>query len=171
MRAGKEAEFSDFIGAASPRLLALAWLLTRDRTRSEDLVQETLTRMYPVWWRIRTEHATAYARRVLMNLHHETWRKHGREVLHEQVPERPTHPQRQVEPGAHVDLVDALQQLPARERQAVVLRHYADLSERETAESMKCSIGTVKSSTSRGLSRLRTLLDVEAEEGDSHAHL
>ena len=62
-------------------------------------------------------------------------------------------------------LTAALAQLPVRERQCVVLRHHVDLSEREVADALNISTGTVKSSTSRGLARLRTLL---VPEGDRH---
>lgn len=61
-------------------------------------------------------------------------------------------------------LLDALATLPMRERQCVVLRHYADVSEAEAADLLGISLGTVKSSTSRGLLRLRALL----AEGDTH---
>ncbi len=62
-------------------------------------------------------------------------------------------------------LLTALATLPLRERQCVVLRHYADLGEAETADLLGVSVGTVKSSTSRGLIRLRTLL----AGGETHA--
>lgn len=168
MRADRQAEFTDFAQAASPRLLTLAWMLTSDGARAEDLVQEALTRVYVAWSRVRTETASAYARRVLVNLHTETWRRTRREVLAQEPPDRPA--TSHGEPGRHVDLVRALQQLPQRERQAVVLRHYADLSERDAAETMACSVGTVKSLTSRGLVKLRDQLDSETGTGGHHAH-
>jgi len=62
-----------------------------------------------------------------------------------------------------VDLVRALQALPEREREVVVLRHYADLSERAVADLLGVSVGTVKSSSSRGLRRLRALIDDKGE--------
>lgn len=167
----KHDDFDAFMRGVSPRLLALGWLLTSDRAAAEDLVQESLARTYAVWWRIRTEHASAYTRRVLVNLHRETWRKHGRERPHAEVPEAASNPERAVDESRHLDLVDALQRLAPREREAVVLRHYLDLSERESAEAMRCSVGNVKSRTSRGLARLRELLDVDAQEGERHAHL
>ena len=59
---------------------------------------------------------------------------------------------------ARADLVRALRHLPLRERQCVVLRYYADLSEEETANALGVSLGTIKSSASRGLATLRTLV-------------
>ena len=66
--------------------------------------------------------------------------------------------------GPAVDLVRALQLLPRRERECLVLRHYLDLSEKEAAATLGVSVGTVKSSTSRGLTALRTTL----VEEDNH---
>ena len=157
MRSAHEAEFVDFVEAASPRLLTSAWLLTGDPVTAEDLVQEALERVYVRWGKVRGTNPTAYARRVVTNLHTDRWRKQRREVLTGAPPERTTG---EVS-SASVDLVRVLQQLPTRERECVVLRHYLDLSEKETAEALGVSLGTVKSSTSRGLAGLRVLLTEE----------
>lgn len=124
--------------------------------------------MYLAWPRVRSETALAYTRRTLINLHTESWRRTRREQLTDEPPEQraPGHEAG----GHHVDLVRALREVPPRERQAVVLRHYADLSERAAAETMECSVGTVKSLTSRGLTRLRGLLDAETGKGGRRAH-
>jgi RNA polymerase sigma factor (sigma-70 family) len=75
-RAGRLAEdFTDFVRAASGSLLHTAWLLTGDRHRAEDLVQAALARTYVAWARVRRDDATAYARRVLVNLHTDWWRR------------------------------------------------------------------------------------------------
>lgn len=158
MRQTHETEFVSFVEATSPRLLTTAWMLTGDPVSAEDLVQETLERVYVRWGRLRGGNPAAYARRVLTNLHTDRWRRHRREVLDGLAHEVAV-------PGSSaetVDLVRALQQLPTRERECVVLRHYLDLSERETARALGVSLGTVKSSTSRGLATLRTIL---LEEG------
>ena len=62
------------------------------------------------------------------------------------------------------DLVRALQQLSPRERECVVLRHYLDLSEKDTAATLRISVGAVKSYTAKGLARLRPLLSATIEE-------
>lgn len=161
VEASERAAYVQFVHAVSPRLLAVAWLLTGDGHRAEELVQESLVRVYVKWPTVEAATAPAYARKVLVNLHAEQWRRRRLEVLTETPPERMSDGV-----GAEsVDLVRALQNLPPRERQAVVLRHYADLSEREAAVTMACSVGTVKSAASRGLARLRTLLS----EGENHA--
>ena len=158
MRTTHESEFVSFVADASPRLLTTAWMLTGDPGSAEDLVQEALERVYVRWAKVRTGNPTAYARKILANLHTDRWRKHGREVLTDSVPEHA----RRASGGDHIDLVRALQSLPNRERECVVMRHYLDLSEQQTAETLGVSLGTVKSSTSRGLAGLRTLL---LEEG------
>ncbi len=163
MRATQEEEFVDFVTTASPRLLTTAWMLTGDPVRAEDLVQEALERVYVRWRRLRTGDPHAYARRIVTNLHTDSWRRRRREQLTAAVPDRPQRPGR---PGSEeaVDLVRALQLLPRRERECVVLRHYLDLSEKEAAATLGVSVGTVKSSTSRGLTALRTTL----VEEDNH---
>ena len=88
-------------------------------------------------------------------------RRRHREVVTDRVPDRGD---LDALPPDTRWLLSALDTLPLRERQCVVLRHYADLPEAEVADLLKVSIGTVKSSTSRGLMRLRTLF----AEGDAH---
>lgn len=149
-----EAAFTDFVLGTSPQLLRTAWLLTGSRAAAEDLVQGALERAYVAWPRIRNDSALAYTRRILVNLHIDTGRRRRREHLTEDVPEQASPDQ-----TAHVVLADhltaALATLPRRERQCVVLRFHADLSESDVAELLGISAGTVKSSTSRGLARLR----------------
>lgn len=159
MRREQEQEFVAFVDAVSPRLLASAWLLTGDAETAQDLVQETLARLYVRWRRVRGGNPTAYARRVLTNLHTDTWRSRRREVL---VAEPVEFVGSDPDGGRHVDVVRALQSLPPREREVVVLRHYLDLSEEQTARTLGTSVGTVKSSASRGLGKLREIL----REGD-----
>lgn len=158
MRQTHEQEFADFFDDASPRLLAAAWFLTGDRHAAEDLAQEALARTYARWGRVRAGQPLAFARRVLANLHTDRWRKHRREVLTDDLPEA-SH----LSDPQTVDLVRALTTLAPRERECVVLRHYLDLSERQTAETLGVSVGTVKSYTMHGLRKLRIQL-VEGEQ-------
>ena len=74
MRATQEAEFVRFVESASPRLLTTAWMLTGDPVTAEDRVQEALERVYVRWHRLAAGNPTAYARRVLSNLHTDRWR-------------------------------------------------------------------------------------------------
>lgn len=166
------AAFEQFAERVMPRLLRTAWLLTGDPTRAEDAVQESLVRLFGVWPRVRHDEPEAYCHRILRNLVVSTWRKDRRLVLVDQVRDdadggRATHDGRRAtdDAGTRLDLVRALQELPAREREVVVLRHYADLSERAVAELLGVSVGTVKSSSSRGLERLRSLI---SDKGEAH---
>jgi len=171
VRTKDEDAFEWFASRVLPRLLRTAWLLTGDAGQAEDAAQEALVRLYGVWPRVRYEEPEPYVLRILRNVVVSTWRKDRRLVLVEEVREggsaTPT-ADRGGTAGAvadRLDLVRALQSLPAREREVVVLRHYADLSERAVAEALGVSVGTVKSSSSRGLERLRTLM---SDQGEAH---
>ncbi|WP_151526948.1 SigE family RNA polymerase sigma factor [Serinicoccus kebangsaanensis] len=157
MRSSEEAGYVDFVDASRPTLHAYAWLLTADAHAAEDLLQETFVRMYVRWRRVATGQPLAYARRIMSNLHTDRWRRARRETLTDELPEQAY---RTDEPAV-VDLVRALQQLSPRERECVVLRHYLDLSEKETAATLGVSVGAVKSYTSKGLAALRPLMQEE----------
>ena len=161
VRITDEEAFVEFATGAKPWLLTSAWMLTADPHAAEDLVQETLVRLYVRWPRLRSGQPAAYARKILANLHTDRWRRSHRELLTDHPPEgggRGADPQT-------VDLLRALQQLAPRERECVVLRHYLDLSERQTAEALGVSVGAVKAYTSRGLAALRPLMQ---DQEDRH---
>lgn len=150
------ADFAEFAAARQSHLLRAAYLLTGDRDAAQDLAQETLVRLLMAWPRVRAaDDPFAYSRRTMLNLYLRSRRRrwHG-ERPQEILPETPA-------PDDHAradqrDLLNrALATLPPRQRAAVVLRQFEDLSEAETAHVMRCSTGTVKSLTSRGLAALR----------------
>jgi RNA polymerase sigma-70 factor (sigma-E family) len=150
-------EFSEFVVHWSPALLRIAFLLTSDRSDAEDLLQTALLKTSRHWGRLTDrEAAYAYVHRVLVTTH-TSWRRRRRvpEVLLDTLPDRPLSDQADIEIGR---VLQALDQLPPRMRAVVVLRCYQDLTEAETAEVLGCSIGSVKSQTSRGLARLREQL-------------
>lgn len=153
-----DADFVAFVTASSPGLLRTAWLLCGDSAMAEDLVQEAFERVYLRWGRVkRAGRPLAYTRRVLVNLNTDRWRKVRREALTDAVPDRVGHDQF----GTTDDrdqLTELLQRLPRREREVIVLRHYADMTEKDVAEALGISLGTVKSSASRGLATLRAAL-------------
>lgn len=155
MRSSNEDDvaYVEFVDASRSTLLAYAWLLTGEPHAAEDLVQETFVRVYVRWRKLRGGQPLAYARRTLSNLHTDRWRSRRREVLRDEVPETAYTPDPMT-----TDLVRALQQLSPRERECVVLRHYLDLSEKDTAATLGVSVGAVKSYTSKGLAGLRPLL-------------
>lgn len=154
-----EAEFAAFMRESAPALARTAWLLTGDEHRAQDLVQLALMRTYLAWPRARQRDPLAYARRVLANARIDAWRRVRREVLtapHD-LPDGAVPSQARL----HADrdqLVRALQTLSTRQRRVVVLRHLVGLSEQEVADDLGVSVGTVKSTASRGLAQLRVRL-------------
>jgi RNA polymerase sigma-70 factor (sigma-E family) len=161
--------FAEFVTRWSPALLRVAFLLTSDRGEAEDLLQTALLKTSRHWDRLADrEAAYPYVRRVLVTTH-TSWRRRRRvhEVLLDQVPDSAAGEPSRVEAGR---ALQALETLPPKMRAVVVLRCYEGLSEAETAQALGCSVGSVKSQASRGLARLRELLDhtrtaVPAPEG------
>ncbi len=157
-------EFERFAAVHADALLRNAYVMVGDRGDAEDLVQECLLRLARKWPRVRSmEQPGAYARRVLFNLILDGGRQRARrrtELLAAQASNGDGRAEETTAPlGAHVDLVQALGGLPPRQRAVLVLRYLADLPASEVALILECSPGTVKSSTSRGLQRLRQSLD------------
>ena len=145
-------------------LVRLSVLLVRDQGVAEEVVQDTFVALHGRWRRLRDpDRALAYLRRSVINRSRSALRHRG-------VVER--HLARQVEPSpagaadepvlAHARrarVVEALRDLPTRQREVLVLRYYLDLSEAEIAETLGISRGAVKSHASRGSAALRNLLD------------
>ena len=155
-------DFEEYFRGRAPALLRTAYLLTGDRHLAEDLVQDAFARTHRAWRRLRdSSHADAYIRRAMYHLQVSVWRRRRvAEVLPGELPERyagggADHAGAAVQ---RLALRQALLALPVRQRSAVVLRFLEDRSEAETAEIMNCSVGTLKSHTSRGLARLRQVL-------------
>jgi RNA polymerase sigma-70 factor (sigma-E family) len=159
--AERDAQFTAFMAEHGATLLHTAWLLAGDAHRAEELTQQALVRTYAAWARVAGD-PLAYARRVLVNLRVDTWRRRRREVLTDEVPENagPADPHRTTHDRDQ--LVRALALLTPSQRRIVVLRHLVGLPEAEVAAELGVSLGTVKSAASRGLVRLRELL---ADEG------
>jgi RNA polymerase sigma-70 factor (sigma-E family) len=166
-RGRARSEFERFAALHADALLRSAYLMAGDRGEAEDLVQECLLRLARKWPRVRTmEHPGAYARRVLFNLILDGGPQRARrrtELLGSQTTDgHGSADQATAALEAHVELVRALGGLPARQRAVLVLRYFADLPAAEVALILDCSPGTVKSSASRGLERLRETLDPAA---------
>jgi RNA polymerase sigma-70 factor (sigma-E family) len=161
------AEFERFVADHGEALLRTGYLITWDVAEAEDLVQECLLRVARRWPQVRAmAHPNAYARRILVNLALDgaTRRTRRRGELNE-----PGSPSTHEVAAASLEvltkhdtrseLFDALGALPKRQRLVLVLRYFADLSEAQTAEALGCSVGTVKSTASRGLARLREAME------------
>ena len=149
-------EFSDFVTSRSGALFRVAYLILGDHQLAQDLVQESLEKTYVAWPRLReVANAEAYTRRVIATTAI-SWRR--RRGFHERPVEYLPEPVGEDVAATVVDhdaLWAHLLALPPRQRTAIVLRHYVDLSEAETSEAMGCSVGAVKSSVSTGLRKLR----------------
>lgn len=159
----RDAEFEEFVRRRRPALLGTAAVLTAgDHFLAEDLVQGALVRLYLAWGRVRNDgRPEAYARRILVN----GFIDHRRRpfVARERVSaEPPDGVQRTSEEDVDGELLGALAALPPKMRAAVVLRYVNDLSIEDTADALGCSVGNVKSQTSRALAKLRELLPQHA---------
>lgn len=155
-------DFEEYVALKRPALLRAARAITQNPDTAEDLLQTALANVFGRWSSIRDQAAAdAYVRRAMINQHNswlrQKWRTH--EQATDRIPES-------VDPAAgnawsgirpDPDLWALVTALPPRQRSAVVLRYYEDLSEAETARIMRCAIGTVKWTTSRGLDTMRRL--------------
>ncbi len=153
MRA-ERVDFDDFVAARSGALLRTAYLLTHDHALAEDLLQTALTKAWFAWGRI-SGGPEAYVRKILVNTYATWWRRrwNGEHATDELPDTGVPDATGAVDTGS--DLWDAMGRLPRRQRAAVVLRYFEDLTETQTAELLGCSVGTVKSQTSKALAKLR----------------
>ena len=143
-------------------LVRLAAFLTGDRDNAEEVVQDAYVKVHGSWRGLREpDKAEAYLRTAVVNLSRSRLRRRQVAARHRPEPlsdvaSAEASAMRSVQRAA---VLQALQQLPRRQREAVVLRYYGDLSEAQTASAMGCSVGAVKSHTSRAMAALRPLLE------------
>ena len=154
-------EFAEFVAARSTALHRAAYLMVGEVSLAQDLVQEALTKTYVAWPRLRDKgNAEAYTRKAITTTAISWFRRKA--WSHELSSDRPARsrlaratPTRSPRaPGCGRPCME----LPVRQRAAIVLRYYEDLTEAQTAEAMGCAVGTVKSQVSAGLSKLRERL-------------
>ncbi|MFF0312658.1 SigE family RNA polymerase sigma factor [Streptosporangium sp. NPDC004379] len=149
-------EYDAFVEASWHRLLRTAYLLARDWGAAEDLVQTALLKAWQAWPRLGDERE-AYVRKIIVNLHVSWWRRRWRqaELTRESPPDRTQAADHMGQADDRELVWQALGRLPARQRAVVVLRFFEDLTEAQTASTLGCSVGTVKSQASRALAKLR----------------
>lgn len=169
--ATSEEQFDGFVRTASPALLRAAWLLAGDWAAAEDLVQTAFERTWPRWARLGDDQQRrAYLHRVLTNAYlRGRRRKWTGEVAVGDLPQ-PAGCDESDTLALRAGLLTAVRRLPPRQRAVIALRYLADLTEPQTATAMGCSVGTVKSYTSRALATLRadpTVAELFAEEAKS----
>ncbi|GAB3480510.1 SigE family RNA polymerase sigma factor [Amycolatopsis cihanbeyliensis] len=157
-----DGEFSQYFAARVHSLRSTAYLLCGDWHRAEDITQAALLRLYLAWPRLsRRDALDAYARRVVVRTflaeNRRLWRWRERLVgEHVETAVPPATAERDHE--QRMLLRSALAAVPPRQRAVLVLRYWDDLSVEETAAALRCSPGTVKSQTARGLATLRQRL-------------
>ncbi|GIG56840.1 DNA-directed RNA polymerase sigma-70 factor [Longispora fulva] len=165
--------FDEFVRTRYQALLRSAYLLTGDRHLAEDLVQDALARTYGAWRRLDSGgNAEAYTRKILYNLQVSWWRRRRvAEVLPGELSDTAVRGDHADGSALRITLHRALLRLPARMLAVVVLRYFEDRSEVETAQILDCAVGTVKSTASKALARLRDtapeLAELITSEGDA----
>jgi len=156
--------FRDYVTARSRSLLRTAYLLTGNRADAEDLVQSALAKTYLAWDRIEDRGAVdGYVRRAMVNTHISWWRRRRlEEYPTDEVPDQAV-----ADHSGTSDLQDTLRRavdrLPQRMRAAVMLRYFEDMTEAEVADVLGVSLGTVKSTVSRAVAKLRIDAELQAE--------
>jgi RNA polymerase sigma-70 factor (sigma-E family) len=151
---------SQLYAAHYARLVRLSFLLIHDHGRAEELVQDAFVALHGRWHRLRDPHrAIAYLRQAVVN-------RSRSELRHRAVvnrnPVQPPPPRESAEDTAVAKstreaLLAALDRLPRRQREVLVLRYFLDLSEADIADALRVSRGSVKSHSSRGMAALRSV--------------
>jgi RNA polymerase sigma-70 factor (sigma-E family) len=154
--------FDDWVAARGPSLLRFAYVVTGSQHAAEDAVQDALARACERWSRVgRAVDPDSYVRRMVVNAHISRWRRTRRESPVESFRDGDAHP----DLADRVSTGDAVwtlcRELPPRQRAAVVLRFYEDLSFAEIATLLGCSEPTARSHVHRALGALRTRLAEE----------
>jgi len=156
----RDALFTEFVATQSAQLVHFAWLLCGDRGLAEDLVQTALEKSYLRWDRIELGNPFAYVRQAVANQYlsrqrRRPWREQPATEIDGLIESRSLVGDHAEEITRRQMVLTALHRLTVRERTVLVLRFYADLTEQATAAALGISIGTVKSTTSRALPKLR----------------
>ncbi len=145
-------------------LLRAAYLLTGNMSDAEDLVQAALAKTYQAWDRIEDRSAVdGYVRRAMVNTHISWWRRRRLEEFPtDEVPDQAV-----ADHAGSSDLQEtvrkAVDRLPQRMREAVLLRFYEDMTESEVADALGVSLGTVKSTVARAMAKLRIDSDLRSD--------
>ena len=157
------AGFCEFVTSRQSALLRTAYQLTGNRADAEDLVQAVLAKTFQAWDRIEDRGALdGYVRRTMVNTQISWWRRRRvEEYPTDELPDRAA-----AGPPAGSDWGDTLRRavdrLPQRMRAAVLLRYYEDMTEAETASALGVTPGTVKSTVSRAMAKLRADIELTA---------
>nr|WP_205740435.1 SigE family RNA polymerase sigma factor [Haloactinopolyspora alba] len=158
---GADAAVTELYAAHYVHLVRLSALLQGDHAVAEEVVQDAFVALHRRWRTLRdTDRAVGYLRRSVVHGSRSVQRRRGVAARHPEdpPPNAPSAEQQAVVGAAGNAVVEALRELPARQREALVLRYYGGLVEAEIATAMKISRGAVKSHISRGMAGLRAAL-------------
>ena len=160
----RDAAFREYVQTRGAALLRMAMVLTGNRADAEDLVQAALAKTYLAWDKINERAALdAYVRRAMVNTHISWWRRRRvEEFPTDELPEQVVADHARESDMAEV-VRRALDRLPQRMRAAVMLRYFEDMTEPEIAATLGISLGTVKSTVSRAVARLRIDTELGAD--------
>ena len=156
-------DFVAWVSGAQGPLLRSAFLVAGSEAMADDLVQEAMIKVAARWSRLRTENPTAYARTIIHRDHVSWWRRRRETLVADDPEPSTTYDEDLVERQLLVR--EALDRLTSRQRAVIVLRYFDDLTERETAEILGVTVGTVKSQASAALRRLREHDGLDALRG------
>jgi RNA polymerase sigma-70 factor (sigma-E family) len=159
-----EEQFTEFVRQRGHVLFRAAFALCGQQHAAEDLLQNALAKTV-VKWRSLTGEPEHYVRRVLYNDFISGWRHRMRraEFITAHLPDRPAPGDDAERAVTRLALMRALRSLPRKQRAVLVLRFLEDMSEREAAEVLGCSPGTIASQTSRALAKLRLSSELGSE--------
>lgn len=157
-------DFTEYVAARRHRLVRTAVLLGCPEADAEDIVQSALARCLRSWRRVsRADSIDAYVNRVLVNtLHDARARRWNGELPSDALPEHGS----ETSPEDGMVVRRALATLSPEHREVLVLRFFADLSERQTADALRVPAGTVKSRTARAIAALSAHADIAALAGE-----
>jgi RNA polymerase sigma-70 factor (sigma-E family) len=156
-------DFVAWVSGAQGPLLRSAFLVAGSESMADDLVQEAMIKVAARWSRLRTGNPTAYARTIIHRDHVSWWRRRRETLVADDPEPSTTYDEDLVERQLLVR--EALARLTSRQRAVIVLRYFDDLTERETAEILGVTVGTVKSQASAALRRLREHDGLDALRG------
>jgi RNA polymerase sigma-70 factor (sigma-E family) len=164
-RSHRDERIGDLFEIHYPGLCRLAYLIVGNTREAEEIVMDAFVRTFSSWHRIRDlDRSDAYLRRAVVNLSRSRKRRRrGEERSNAAAFRAPTWTQ-QADVEGDMVVWEAVKQLPYRQRAAVVLRYYEDLTEADIARLLRCSVGTVKSQLAKARTRLSQYLGEEGAD-------
>lgn len=168
--AERSREFSAVFYEEYQGLWAVAFAILGDVDLAEETVMETFSTAFSSWGRVRrARNRKAYLRKILLNLCRSRWRRRGIEqrvnaLVHRRDEQRQSEEWVSRNSDERLDVWMAISRLPARQRACIVLRYYGDMTDEQVAETLECSVGTVKSHLFRARKSLEYLLDPSEED-------